>query len=456
MTMKNTFVVLFLFAAILTGCEGIYDSKEFKIYEQEEPEGPQLPEIPEIGKKGIGITTKSATWSSRVSATKSHWHYSWGLKKEFKEPDNIDFVPMFWGRGVTQENVDYLKGLASSGEIKYLLGFNEPDGAEQANMTVDEAIERWPLLEQVGVPLVSPAPANWGSAPGLWLEEFMQKANEQNLRVDYIAIHLYYGINPQKYLDILAEVYEKYRRPIWITEMAVADWGVTTPEENRYSPEQVLNFMKEIMPAMEELDYVYRYAWFPFSVDTPVGTSSALWDANGGLTPLGEYYCNFKPNTLIGAGKDNMVDPNSPVIDPNDVVVNGTFETGSLEPWSGFKNSVESNDFMGSYCGKIESGDASLFQVVDLEPGKTYEFKFHAKWASAPPQTFPFAVKEETGGKVRYFTQDIIANETDWTLNTATFTATSEAKVRLLWYKGKVTPPFPAFYLDNVSCVKIN
>ena len=105
--MKNIFVVLFVFVAILTGCEGIYDGKEFKIYEQEEPAGPELPEIPEIGKKGIGMTTKSSTWSSNVSKTKSHWHYTWGTDLNFREPDNIEFVPMKCR--ITSYNVCYTK-----------------------------------------------------------------------------------------------------------------------------------------------------------------------------------------------------------------------------------------------------------------------------------------------------------------------------------------------------------
>ena len=40
-----------------------------------------------------------------------------------------------------------------------LLGFNEPDLAEQANMTVEKALELWPRLEATGMRLGSPAVA---------------------------------------------------------------------------------------------------------------------------------------------------------------------------------------------------------------------------------------------------------------------------------------------------------
>jgi hypothetical protein len=450
---KSLFSLIIILGLLNTSCEkGIYDGNEFKVYEQEEPEGPVLPKIPKIGKKGICLTTKGDTWSRRVSETKPHWHYSWGLTPNFKEPDNLDFVPMFWGRWFDDEQIQYLKELKEKKKIKYILGFNEPDGEKQANMTVDEAIEKWPKLEEIGLPLVSPAPANWGTKPDGWLEQFMVKAKEKNYRVDYIGIHLYYGTNVQQYLDILETVYKKYNKPIWITEMAVADWNKPV-DEIRYSRAQVLEFMKKLLPKLEELPYVYRYAWYSGGHNaTSVGTSS-LFDDNEQLNELGKYYASFKPNDLIGPGKDNMVDPDKPVVDPNDLIKNGHFETGKLDPWKGYNNYVKSKGlfktFNGLYSGAIKNGGGSLLYFADLEPGATYEVTFQAKWAASAP-AFKFAVKEQTGGKKKYFMQEIKANANTWTLNKATFKASSESKVRLIWYKAKG----PEFYLDAVTCIK--
>ena len=69
----------------------------------------------------------------------------------------------------------------------------------------DEAIALWPKLEELGVPLGSPVPAE---TQGTWLEKFMQKANENNLRVDFIALHIYQSNNPQLFLDIVDIPYE--------------------------------------------------------------------------------------------------------------------------------------------------------------------------------------------------------------------------------------------------------
>lgn len=38
-----------------------------------------------------------------------------------------------------------------------MLGFNEPDLSEEANMTVEQALSLWPQFEPIGLPLVDPS-----------------------------------------------------------------------------------------------------------------------------------------------------------------------------------------------------------------------------------------------------------------------------------------------------------
>ncbi|PWE00322.1 glycosyl hydrolase [Marinilabilia rubra] len=450
--MQKIIISIFMIMAALTGCEGIYSGQEFKIYEHEEPEGSQLPEIPEIGKKGIGKTTKDSDWSSKVSKLKIHWHYTWGNNLSIKEPDNVDYVPMIWGKNsIDEAKVDDLKTLRDEGKINFLLGFNEPDGEKQSNMTVAEAIEIWPLLEEVGVPLGSPAVVGIDNE---WLTEFMAQVDANGLRVDFICVHKYGGPNAQGFLNKLDEVYAKYGLPIWITEFGVGDWKATTLEEHKYTPEQVLAFMQELLPELEDRSYIHRYAWFPAEQDHIALKTSALWDAEGVLTPLGEFYANFEPNDLIGPGKDDLVGPDE--LNPNSIVVNGGFESGVLDPWQGFKNGVsEIEPYAGLYCGNIRKKDGSLYQVVEVEPGATYEITFYGQWAEYSENTFNVVVKEETGDKAILLKEPIEANENGWTKNQVTFTASQETQVRLVWYKGKLKPAFPPFYLDNVECVKV-
>ncbi len=58
--------------------------------------------------------------------------------------------------------------------------------------------------------------------------------------------------------------------------------------------------MKEVLPWMEQQDWIAGYAWFPFSVDSPQGTSSALFDQNGKLTACGRYYTSVTPEHPYG------------------------------------------------------------------------------------------------------------------------------------------------------------
>ena len=77
---------------------------------------------------------------------------------------------------------------------------------------------------------------------------------------------------------------------------------------------------------------------------------------------------------------------------PGNIIKNGTFETGSISPWGGFKNAVISSAAQppnsGNYLARIEPHDGSIYQVIDLEPGEKYELKFYHRWKDIPENTF--------------------------------------------------------------------
>lgn len=181
-----------------------------------------------------------------------------------------------------------------AGRVKRLLAFNEPDHRDQANMSVATAIERWPTLEKLGIPLCSPScvtPITNGNDH--WMEDFMKEIETRKYRVDYIGVHWYGEPNPLVFQRRLQQVYERYNhRPILVTEFGVADWSAAgkSRSDNRYSAAQVLAFMKVVLPWMEATEWVAGYAWFSFDITKPHAFCSALFDEAGNLTPLGEYY----------------------------------------------------------------------------------------------------------------------------------------------------------------------
>ncbi len=247
-------------------------------------------------KKGLCITThqQGYNWAESLKRVNVSWHYSWGSKLMPNEPKNVEFVPMIWQAKGDFSNLDrtinYLEPLVEKGEVHDLLGFNEPDGLKQGNMSVTEAIAAWPKLMQLGVPLGSPACVHPDNE---WMKEFMAQAQLKHYRVDFVTVHWYGGPNAKGFVDYLKKIHEMYHKPIWITEFAVADWKAKTVADNKYSPNQVLVFMKELLPELNKLSFLKRYAWYSAKTSSAKVGISALFNADGSLTKLGEYYSNF-------------------------------------------------------------------------------------------------------------------------------------------------------------------
>jgi len=241
-------------------------------------------------KKGIGLAALHSP--ERIAGLNVAWYYTWGIHPIEGAPKD-KFVPMIWGsrKGRIDRQTETLK---ARGKIPFLLAINEPDNKSQADMSVDQVTELWPQISPLADQLSSPAPANL-SKP--WLDEFFQKAKAKNLKLSFIAIHLYGPPNMEKFLHKVDAVYAKYKLPIWITEFAVADWDARSkPGTNRYSEVQVLTFMKALLPELEKRRYVARYAWFgagKLSLKREQVRTSRLFEKDGSLTRLGDFYAKF-------------------------------------------------------------------------------------------------------------------------------------------------------------------
>ena len=106
-------------------------------------------------KKGTG------GWVGSFGAS---WGYDWA--RNDKDGLNKDkfYAPMQHNAGWPNRGTLHRKHHDWNNDVKpaYLLGFNEPDRPDQANMSVSRGIELWPELMALDVPLVSPAPgARW-------------------------------------------------------------------------------------------------------------------------------------------------------------------------------------------------------------------------------------------------------------------------------------------------------
>lgn len=247
-------------------------------------------------KRGVGYGYHSAADMNTASKGISWW-YNWS-----PQPDaairtiysnfNVDFVPQAWNAaGISGVNT----WVSQDSKVKYISGFNEPNFIDQANMTPTQAADAWPQLQAVadlyGLKLVSPAVNYCGSCvsengttytnPFKWLDDFFTACN--GCRVDYIALHWYGGGNSiTGYIDDA----RKYGKPVWVTEFADWDAGITAENQKNYLAGSV-NFL-------ERDPGVFRYSWF-------IGRGSGatvypyidLYGTSGTMTALGQLYLDI-------------------------------------------------------------------------------------------------------------------------------------------------------------------
>lgn len=240
-------------------------------------------------KKGVGLADLNA--ADRLAALNVAWYYTWKPYPIKGAPEN-KFVPMVSGRHRARLNPEIAEMRANS-KAPIMLAINEPDRPEQANMSVEETVRRWPEIENLANRVSSPAPA--GSS-GPWLKKFYRMAKARGLRFDFLAVHVYGPPDPKKFLKKIDWLYAEYGMPIWITEFAVADWHAMKTGKNRYPESKVLEFMKVVLPELEKRPFVERYAWFgagKHSFSHPQVYTSRLFKKDGSLTELGKFYAGF-------------------------------------------------------------------------------------------------------------------------------------------------------------------
>ncbi|MGL4514419.1 MAG: glycosyl hydrolase [Lacipirellulaceae bacterium] len=248
-----------------------------------------------------------------ANAVNSRWYYDWGnnppadvLNGSF----NGKYTPMIWSSnaGTIQTRIDNILGYASTLGVDHVMGFNEPDRADQANMSVADAVALWDVMDHqfasAGIKLVSP---QLGDDTGgrAWMDDFMAQANTLNLTIDAVGMHWYGSVSPTNpvasanaFLGRVDHWHTRYGKPIWISEFAGMDWGA----DDITSPALIAAneaFLSVVIPGLESRSHVERYSWWQFGrrsfspEEDPAGTryedeDTRLINQVGGLwTPTG-------------------------------------------------------------------------------------------------------------------------------------------------------------------------
>ncbi len=273
-------------------------------------------------KKGIAATGPGANvpwgtenWMQNSYGLFSHssWSYGWGRQSASVFPYmgfNHAFNPMQWGNyswthGSNQGPPENLhRELQATAKPVHYLGFNEPESDTQGFITPADAILRWPRLEALGAPLVSPVPAsiqvNSAVSPAVpaagWMSDFTQQADTLGYRRDCTAVHWYGSPNSSSLINHLEDIYQAYGRTVWLTEFSVVDWVGTG---NSWTKASNYNFLAELLWRAESLPWLKRYSLFQYTqgsgsgYDTASAPRSNTRNTDGSLTGFGELYAGW-------------------------------------------------------------------------------------------------------------------------------------------------------------------
>ncbi len=223
------------------------------------------------------------------------WLYNWNLDRN--SPLDWEYTPIRQVRYWPPMDQDW-KSRGST----HLLGYNEPDRPDQANMTIAQAISSWPDLLGTGLRVGAPAVSDGGRSG--WLYPFMTQADADGLRVDFVPIHYYQCVNPadpaaaaNQMYNFLKATYDQVKRPLWITEWNNgANWtGCGDP-----TAVQQQAAVAAMIDMLDNTPFVERYAPYNWVEDV----RRLVWD-DGSNTAAGVTYRN---NAAPLAYRQELVD----------------------------------------------------------------------------------------------------------------------------------------------------
>ena len=230
------------------------------------------------------------------------WAYDWARNDKDNLPTDQFYTPMQHREGWPNLGTLHRKYHDWNNDIKpaYLLGFNEPDRPDQANMSVARAVELWPRLMAMDVPLVSPANALGGE--DWWLQNFADQIDGRGYRMEYSGGHWYSGPSVNNLFAHIDDVQSRSNgRPVWLTEFSVVDWSGGS---GNWSEESNYNFILEFLWRAESKANLEKYAVFLFSGNSPanpwtMSNPRSNFFSNGSLTPFGKAYAAWDGVTSI-------------------------------------------------------------------------------------------------------------------------------------------------------------
>ena len=251
-----------------------------------------------VSKKGWCSTTSSSAIAAECKKMRATWFYTWGADRS--STIDTEYIPI--RQHIYWPSMSAIKGQTNSTAC---LSFNEPEHGEQhTDCDCKGTISTWtactytPDFQQTGMRIGSPAPTD-----ASWLTEYIQHCNNMAYRCDFVAFHAYWGTNEaanaQAWYNRLKSIYDKTKRPIWITEWNNgASWTTESwPSGYNKKLEKQRKAIKEIQHMLDTCSFVERYAIYNW--DTYY-RAMINWD-DGNVLPAGKVYRDSKSDFAYNA-----------------------------------------------------------------------------------------------------------------------------------------------------------
>jgi hypothetical protein len=230
-------------------------------------------------------TSKKGVAGNIESGLDIDWLYNWNLDRN--SPLDWEYVPIRQARWWPDLDQDWRTRGAT-----HVLGYNEPDRPDQADLSVGDAIWSWPDLLWTGLRVGAPAVSDGGLG---WLYDFIAEADAAGLRVDFVPVHYYrcYGNvgdpngTASQFYSFLKGIYDTVRRPLWVTEWNNgANWtGCADPTFDQQEAA-----VRAMIDMLDSTPFVERYAIYNWVEDV----RRVKWD-DGSLTTAGMAYRDQDP-----------------------------------------------------------------------------------------------------------------------------------------------------------------
>lgn len=251
-------------------------------------------------KRGLGFGGSFTCRDADLLNLADSWSYNWQSTSPSQCSEkgiSAEFVPMVIGTkcasiGGTHCDAEIEKVIArldndetrakwKAANAQFLLGYNEPDAGNGKHNHPHEAspadaAAAWPKIQDLAaamsppLTLVSPSVASGHESGGAdcwdengrstWMDDFLSNCTNVVKDCDaslikYIGMHDYHGSvdGLRRKVDGAAK---RYGRKVWITEIAITNYGNPTPRSEQDA------YLKELLPYLDSSENVFRYSWY--------------------------------------------------------------------------------------------------------------------------------------------------------------------------------------------------